>query len=302
MQAAQMVLRVPPKILHGNERPAELKNCPGTVARMAEQVIAPRSFITDLFEQHRSRILRIDSSGCQFVAESPGVVKSIRVDLPGHGSIEFEPKQVVFTAGNGNSLLRKQVQLDPELMQRRPLHMVMLRGKLPQLNGHCVHGSKTRVTITSDIDYVGNTVWQAGGQLAESGIHLSADDLLARAEREMEDVLPDVDFSGLEWATYRSDRAERVTKNGLRPSKAQVSREGNVITAWPTKLALAPQLVDQVSALIGELPAHDPSAIMALGDWPRPDVALAPWDKAVAWRRLRQPNILKLRPQVAKAA
>ena len=67
MHAARMVLRVPPKILHGEQRPPELKSCPGTVARMAEQVIAPRSFITDLFEQHRSRILRVDSSGCQFV-------------------------------------------------------------------------------------------------------------------------------------------------------------------------------------------------------------------------------------------
>ena len=80
--------------------------------------------------------------------------------------------------------------------------------------------------------------------------------LLAHAESELHDVLPDVNFSGMEWATYRSDRAERVTKNGSRPSTAQVSREGNVVTAWPTKLALAPQLADHVSALIDELPAH----------------------------------------------
>jgi hypothetical protein len=108
------------------------------------------------------------------------------------------------------------------------------------------------------------------------------------AVEELREVLPDIDFTHAEWATYRCDRAERVTKNGLRPSAAQVSREGNVITAWPTKLALAPQLVEHAVAAMDALPEYNPAVVTALRDWPRPDVALPPWEKAVAWRRLNQ--------------
>ncbi len=62
-------------------------------------------------------------------------------------------------------------------MQTRPLHMVLVRGELPHLNGHCVDGRTTRVTITSDTERsetsaAGRTVWQVGGQIAEIGVAL----------------------------------------------------------------------------------------------------------------------------------
>ena len=49
----------------------------------------------------------------------------------------------MLTAGNGNAGLRRQMRLDEGVMQRRPLHMVLLRGDLPVLNGHCVDGRIT---------------------------------------------------------------------------------------------------------------------------------------------------------------
>ena len=36
-------------------------------------------------------------------------------------------------------------------MQLRPLQMVMLRGELPRLNGHCVDGARTRVGFISPL-------------------------------------------------------------------------------------------------------------------------------------------------------
>ena len=43
-----------------------------------------------------------------------------------------------------------------------------VRGALPGLCGHAIEGAKTRVTITSDVDARGRTVWQLGGQVSEA--------------------------------------------------------------------------------------------------------------------------------------
>ena len=66
-------------------------------------------------------------------------------------------------------------------------------------------------------------------------------------------------------------------------------RDGQVITAWPTKLALAPALADQIIAMLDE-PVHDADADAAtttdaLADWPRPDVAPLPWEMTDHWTR-----------------
>ena len=54
------------------------------------------------------------------------------------------------------------------------------------------------------------------------------------------------------------------------------------MTLWPTKLALAPMLTDQV---MDGMPT--PTGIEYddedLQDWPRPTVALPPWERDVAW-------------------
>ena len=69
---------------------------------------------------------------------------------------------------------------------------------------------------------------------------------------------------------------------GKRPDDVQVLVEGNVITAWPTKLALAPRLADRLLELIP--PASGPMAV-APEDWPRPTVALPPWESEAEWHR-----------------
>ena len=65
-----------------------------------------------------------------------------------------------------------------ERMQRRPLHMVLLREttpnssrEIPDLYGHCVGMSdKPRLTITTARDQAGRKVWYIGGQVAEDGV------------------------------------------------------------------------------------------------------------------------------------
>jgi len=174
------------------------------------------------------------------------------------------------------------VGLEPRLMQRRPLRMVMLRGDLPWLNGHCTDGAKTRVTISSSHDRAGRCVWQVGGQVSEDGVAMTAEDVVRHARRELSAVLPGVSFAGVEWSSYLIDRAEAARPGGKRPTDASSVAEGNVITAWPTKLALAPRLAEQIRGSLAP-PAASGLAPSALAGWPRPELAAPPWEGPGPW-------------------
>jgi glycerol-3-phosphate dehydrogenase len=298
MLGAQFGLRVAPQTVDRDDRPELLRGCPGTVARLPEQVISTVSLMEVLAAGHDERMLKVDPSQVEFICREAGDVILIRLCRNNGDIVELRPRQVVFTAGAGNSALRRRVQLHQETMQRRPLHMVMLRGSLPTFQGHCVDGAKTRVTITSDVDSVGRTVWQVGGQIAEEGVAWDELTLLANARQELIRVLPGIDLSSVEWSTYRVDRAEGIMPGGKRPETVQIRREGNSLTAWPTKLALVPQLVAE---LADELVEHVSNVLASGGDlktgsdehnspleslpddWPRPGVARPPWETAECW-------------------
>lgn len=291
MLAARLFLRARPTVLTEGERPAVLARCPGTVARLDEQVISPASLLEDLSSQHAGRVLRIDAAyGLKLTSPAPGMVDCIHLKNPAtRDELQIRPRQVVFTAGAGNAKLRLMAGLAEQAMQRRPLHMVLARGELPLFNGHCIDGAKTRVTITSDIDSAGQTIWQIGGQVAEGGVQFNEPTLIQHAQSELQAVMPAVDFSRVEWTTYRVDRAERLVRSGVRPNAAQVLHEGNVITAWPTKLALVPQLVQKVVDCLraGEWePAGEPAFIP---NWPCPSVALPPWETLQSWQSNQVP-------------
>lgn len=302
MLGAKVGLHVAPQELAAADRPPSLAGCPGPIARLDEQVIDPVSFVADLAGQYRQRILQIDMpDGIDCVVSGPGVVERVVALNPETGQPhEFYPRHIVLTAGAGNAELRRRFGLAADQMQLRPLHMVMVRGDLPVLNGHCVDGAHTRVTITSDRDLSGRTVWQVGGQLAEDGVSLDEIRLINRASRELAAVLPGVDLSQAEWATYRVDRAERASPRGGRPDTATVVSEGQVITAWPTKLALAPQLTRMVAEFVRIptgltdvrkshefCPAWGGFDLNALKDWPHPQVAQPPWELPRTWQRLQ---------------
>jgi hypothetical protein len=287
MIGARAGLQVEPVRLAKDARPVALAQCPGTVARLDEQVIDPASFLADLSWQHRLRILKIDAEhGLEFASSSAsGTVDVVKLINPETGgSLDVRTRIVILTAGAGNEMLRKVVGLPSKAMQRRQLHMVMVRGPeelLPALNGHCVDGAKTRVTITTAQDINGRRVWQIGGQIAEDGVSMEPNQLVEHAREELRQVLPGIELTSgdIEWATYRVDRAE-ATFGGKRPDDATVKQEENIISVWPTKLALAPDLYHRVAPMLGEpngTSKHDVS------DWPRPVVALPPWETATQW-------------------
>jgi hypothetical protein len=286
MLGARIGLHVEPVELTPAERPAVFADCPGPVARLEEQVIDPASLIADVACQHRGQILKINADAVTFAMSPTGTVASVSVAHPQNGRIRvFQPRQIVLAAGAGNAELRRQCGLPGQQMQERPLHMVLVRGNLPEVHGHCVDGARTRVTITSDSDRRGNTVWQVGGQIAEEGVAIEGARLIRRAYDELVTVLPGVNLSDCEWSTYRVDRAERAMPRGGRPDTASIVAEGNVITAWPTKLALVPQLTRMIEASLPEASGSGSALdLKCFEDWPRPKVASSPWESAIGWQ------------------
>lgn len=270
---ARRGLRTATTPVAGAERPAILADCPGTVLKLGEQVISPQSLMSNLVEPHTEHLLQFDP---QNLAIQRGNEQAI-INLP---RLQLSSHQVIFCAGGGNATLRKIAGLTEEVMQRRPLHMVMLRGPLPQLNGHCIEGAHTRATITTDTDSQNRTVWQIGGQVAEDGVKMSAEELIRHARSELSAVLPSVKFNGVEGATYRVDRAEKRLPGGVRPDNVAIIRDGNIITAWPTKLALVPELARRI---IEMLPPPTCSLSDVAHDWPRPSIALPPWETQTTW-------------------
>ena len=289
MVGARAGLRVAPVPLDADSRPEALLRCPGTVARLDEQVVEPASLLGVLAALHPDRIFQIDGrSGLELDVEGPGQVQLVRLLNPNTGEpSDLRPRCVVFTAGAGNGGLRQLAGLSAAAMQRRPLHMVVVRGDLPWLNGHCVDGAATRVTVTSTRDFANRVVWQVGGQIAEEGVLATPETLVTRARDELLAVIPGLDLEGVSWSTYRVDRAEPAAGHGRRPDDAWAGRDGNTITAWPTKLALVPQLATRIVTLVESMlgnaerrrrpPLHDPA------DWPRPAIAAPPWEEHDQW-------------------
>ena len=285
---ASMSLSVKPKRLEEEERPAPLRNWSGPVFRLGEQVIEPGSFLQDLADQHVSRILSVDGpQGVEINAASrlgrgdaPVDVQEVHLRCPGGTPLTIRPRHLVLAAGDGNSRIRNRLGLPVNHIQKRPLQMVMLRGQLPMINGHCIRNAHPWLTVTSTCDHADRTIWQVGGQVAEETANASASQAIARAREDLAIALPDVDLSKAEFATYRAIRAEG-TASGKRPDRPTIFFDGNVITAWPTKLALVPMLSDSIVERLDPPSGHP--EFEAPDNWPSATVAIPPWELESSW-------------------
>ena len=282
MFGAKMGLQVVPQNLAPEDAPEVLTNCPGSIGVMEEQVVSPYSLITNFADTFRNQIFKYDPEQLKFQLDSSGNITAVQIQTTTGEPLVIKTTAVLLTAGRGNERLRTQARPQADsnnspCMQTRPLHMALVRGDVPAFSGHCVDGAKTRVTITSDTDSQGRTVWQLGGQVAEVGVKMTRPELISHAASELAACMPGIDLAGLEWNTYAVDRAEGVTKSGLRPETPQILRDGNLLTAWPTKLALAPRLAEEVCQNLSQLniPAtlEDVSWTEEFSSLPTPQVA-----------------------------
>ncbi|MBX3355123.1 MAG: FAD-dependent oxidoreductase [Phycisphaeraceae bacterium] len=288
MLGASVALRTRPEASSLEERPEPLRRVRGRVLRLPEPIFDPSSVLAAIAEAHRGFIARYDEESLEIDSTSPE--PRLRVSL--HGArgplaIELRPRCVILAAGVGNEQLRARFHLTPNATQRRPLHQVLLRSReLPWLDGHCVQGDRTRVTITSARDDEGRTIWHLGGQLAEEGVERERPAQCRHAIAELRSILPDAAIDGAEITSYRVDRAE-PSHGQRRPDDACARSEGRTLSLWPTKLALAPRAaelaLDHIRTTAQRSTGAASRALMEPLDLEPPPCAPAPWHDALEW-------------------
>jgi glycerol-3-phosphate dehydrogenase len=248
----------------------------GSLYRLEEQVLDVASLVAELVRQQGEYCYQIDGNEVEFETQADG---TSLIRIPRHG-VELRSKRLILAAGKGNAALLKMLGRDHPAMQLRPLHMVVIKGDLPPLFAHCLgSGTTPRITITSCPTSDGHMAWYLGGQVAESGVERTPEQQIALVRKELAEVLPWVDVSADDWSTLRIDRAEPKTAGGMRPEGYYLNSDSGVITAWPTKLAFAPRLAQEIQlALEQDGVEPGPGSLAGLDVLPRPSLALSPWE------------------------
>jgi glycerol-3-phosphate dehydrogenase len=278
---ASQVMRSRTRSVDKKDRPALFQHPQfrGQVYRLDEPVLDTMSIVRALAEPMHTAIANYHAQS--LVANE----HAIEVELLDGQRVAFKYQTLCLMAGQGNADLLASLNLSQPAMQLRPLQMVMLRGGLPEMvYAHCMGASvNPRITISSHRDAENQIVWYLGGQLAEEGVNRTAAEQIQFAKKELAALIPWLDLSTSQWATLPINRAELKQGEGKRPDTFSLDNSNpKVITAWPTKLALAPVLAD---ALLSELAARGvtKSGAAALPVWPLPVYAKLPWQEASKW-------------------
>lgn len=274
---ASQVMRARTTALSPEQRPAifQHKKFKGSIYRLDEPVFDSISILRALAEPVMPSIVAIRKDSMQLQSSS------LNVEAVNGDGYEIGFNKLILMAGQGNEALLLSAGLSKPAMQLRPLKMVMMRGGLTEkVFAHCMGaGINPRVTITSHTDSDNNIVWYMGGQLAEDGVHRTDDEQIARAQQELAALIPWQKQDAAQWAILDIDRAEVRHADGHRPDTFYLDQQGDIITAWPTKMALAPLLAQQLLDLVavsGKTRAELPA-------WPSPPLAAFPWCEQARW-------------------
>jgi len=250
----------------------------GALYRLDEPVLDIPSVLKAITEPWQERILKIPADA-DISWQKEKSVQSLQIG----DNIEIKAQQFVLTAGEGNQALLDSLGIESPSMQRRPLQMVMCKTKdnqqsLPPIYAHSLGtGSKPIATITSHFTEDNNVVWYIGGNIAEQGVGKSFEQLTEEAKSLLSDILPWFEQPELEWATHAVNRAEPKQSALSRPDTAFVESIDNVHIAWPTKLALAPDLADKIIENLNKQKLI--AGTHASGDvFPQAKVGQALWD------------------------
>ena len=195
------------------------------------------------------------------------------------GSTTIRAARLLLCAGAGNGPLLEKLGLVEPRMQLRPLHQVLVYHDYPHpLFAHCltgVRGNEPRLTITTH-DSSSGRVFYLGGAIAAAGVDMSIDALVEHARSELSHCLGWIDWSAARIETLRIDRAEPRQQGGRRPDNAWVHRTGPLLTCFPTKLSLVPDLGDRVLATLpppAQLASPPPLTL------PKAQLGTPPWSR-----------------------
>jgi glycerol-3-phosphate dehydrogenase len=245
----------------------------GKVYRLAELVVDVPSLIDKLAELAGDSLLA--AQNIEPLRDGDALV-GLRID-----GREIFAQRIVLSAGAGNGDLLQALHVERPTMQRRPLHMVLVKGPtLKPLYAHCLGGGpKPRITVTTHPAANGEWVWYLGGDIAEGdAVARDPAEQIATAKKELSHLLPWIDLNQAQWATVRVDRAEPAQSGLVRPDNAFLDVQGRLMIGWPTKLALAPDFADRVLASLSRDDIH-PTPQPTVSDFPKPPVAIPVWDE-----------------------
>lgn len=256
----------------------------GSLFRLPDFVLDTGSLLSRLASRNKEWLFKIDADGIEFQRDESGRVASVLLRQKGQ-TVELAARRFVFSAGAGNERLMEHAGLGAVAMQRRPLHMIMVRGPgLAEVHAHCIGADFSMtpsLTVTTHTQPDGERVWYLGGALAESGVERDASAQGKAALSALQRAFPWLDTSGMSTDSLRIDRAEAAYGNEARPDDVFAKTAEGVTVAWPTKLTLTPALADRVvEQLDGLQPAAEPASSDELRSLlPRPELGPAPWNK-----------------------
>lgn len=250
--------------------------------KLAELVLDIPSVLQTLATPHLNRCIKIDQNdGYTLETDANNNISSITIRA-NNSSIKISAQKYIFTTGSNNVNFTQKLHLDID-MQLRPLHMVLVKSNnLLPLYGHCIGLSTTpRITVTTHFMQDGTPVWYLGGKIAEDGVTRTTTEQITEAKKELQTLFPNLKLNDAQYATFFVDRAEAKQQNGNKPDTATVFSNNNYITAWPTKLALAPVLAKQIlqhfdKDNISPIYTEFNNLVAAL---PHPKIAIPIWDK-----------------------
>jgi glycerol-3-phosphate dehydrogenase len=275
---ASQVMRARTTALKPEQRPRlfQHNDFRGNIYRLDEPVFDTLSVLRALAQPVLSSIVAVKKQSLQLQSSV------LKLEASNGDRFELGFSKLILMAGQGNESLLKSAGLSQPAMQLRPLKMVMMRGAITeQVFAHCMGaGVNPRITITSHIDHDNNIVWYLGGQLAEEGVHRTDSEQIAKARQEIASLIPWQKLEGMQWATLDIDRAEVRHADGHRPDTFFAGEQAGIITAWPTKLALAPMLAQQIVELVAGIG----KTTAELPEWPTPPFAEFPWNEPARWR------------------
>lgn len=229
--------------VNDERRPALLrhKDFTGSLYRLDDLVLDVPSLIANLAHNLEGR--------CFWLPEYQ-LHKKEKCYVLQSGDLEIHAQEFVLTAGESNQSLLDQLSITQPQQQVRPLQQVMVKHHHPyDFFGHCVGMDTTpRLTISSHRLPGGEHIWYMGGSLAEKGAQMPVIELIELAKTELKQLIPWLDFTTAEWATYPINRAEHKQPGLSRPDDAfaQSISDTNISIAWPTKLTLAPNMANQL--------------------------------------------------------
>ena len=255
----------------------------GQVYSLDEMVIDVHALIRELVKSNPDAIFKIDPlREDQLQVDEQGRVISFEINAAPMMPLQVKAQKYIFAAGGGNALLVGKLKKQRIAMQRRPLHMVVVKHELPySVYAHCLGlGTTPRITITTHTAQDGKSIWYLGGQLAEEGVHRDSTAQIEVARKELKELFPWIDFTNAQFASFMVDRVEAQQEGGKRPRTCHVEEIENSMIVWPTKLAFAPLLAENIiqSLQCQELKTGK-SDTRELRAWPIPSFAKPMWDQ-----------------------